>query len=511
MLNLLSLFIVVTLIAPSVTLAWTPTEARQLTPPERIGRLAEEAMMGQADRPDRKAVHSADLTGGDIAATVVITDTGFDPASVTVQTGEMVEWLNQTAETQRIVGGTPYRIYLPLVLRESTGAQVGAFAGVQSGGVVYRKSGEWGSGDIAPGERFTHTFTVTGEYPYFLAGVPDVTGMVIVQGAPQPDFEMSIAPTSRSVPVGESAQYTVALTATNGFTAPVTLSTSDLPAGVTETWRTNPVTPTASTLLTLTPTLDTPTGEHTFAVTGVGGGQSHDAQATLHVEGECTPITGASFTSDSPVELGQAMHFTATTSPANASVPLTYTWDVGEGPTQGNATMAHTFATTGTHAVTLTVANPCGTVTFTDTVEVVEADECIAVDNASFTSNSPVELGQTMHFTATTLPANATRPLTYTWDVGEGPTQDNATMTHTFAATGTHAVTLTVANPCGTATFTDTVEVTAAPLTPDFEIAAWPATQTITRGHSVSYTVAVTAVHGFTEAVALGSVPQQLR
>jgi RHS repeat-associated protein len=175
--------------------------------------------------------------------------------------------------------------------------------------------------------------------------------------------------------------------------------------------------------------------------------------------GACIGVSDVSFTSDSPVELGQTMHFTATVLPTDATQPFTYTWDVGQGPAQGNATLAHTFAATGTHAVTLTVANPCGTATFTDTVEVVEVGACIAVDDASFASDSPVELGQAMHFTATTSPANASVPLTYTWDVGEGPAQGNGTMAHTFAATGTHAVTLTVANSCGTATFTDTVEV----------------------------------------------------
>ena len=46
------------------------------------------------------------------------------------------------------------------------------------------------------------------------------------------------------------------------------------------------------------------------------------------------------------------------------------------------------------------------------------------------------------------------------------------------------------------------VVVTDSPA-PDFMLGAWPATQTITRGLSISYTVAVTAINGFNQAVVL--------
>ena len=224
------------------------------------------------------------------AETVDITDTGFDPPTVTIRPGETVEWVNQTSQVQRIAGGVPYLIYLPLVLRDAGGlTQLNRgnedITVMPSASQMLAQSDGWGSGDIQPSGRFTHTFTTTGECPYFLAGSLEFTGMVMVQEEPQPDFEIGVAPAARTVIQGGVVAYTVSLTATNGFTVPVTLSISGLPSGATLTWNANPVTPTGSTVLTVTTAASTPTGDHIFTIAGSGGGQSHDAQ-TRHLGGE---------------------------------------------------------------------------------------------------------------------------------------------------------------------------------------------------------------------------------
>jgi plastocyanin len=74
---------------------------------------------------------------------------------------------------------------------------------------------------------------------------------------------------------------------------------------------------------------------------------------------------------------------------------------------------------------------------------------------------------------------------------------------HTFAAAGTYPYYLR-----GEPGKRGRVVVEEVP-EPDFALAAWPATQTITRCQIVSYTVAVTALHGFAQPVGLevGGVP----
>jgi hypothetical protein len=71
-----------------------------------------------------------------------------------------------------------------------------------------------------------------------------------------------------------------------------------------------------------------------------------------------------------------------------------------------------------------------------ETVEIVELE-----------TNSPVELGETMHFSAT---VEGTEPYTYTWDFGGGGTgsgQSTANPTYLYDAVGTYTVTLRVENP----------------------------------------------------------------
>jgi serine protease AprX len=75
-----------------------------------------------------------------------------------------------------------------------------------------------------------------------------------------------------------------------------------------------------------------------------------------------------SFESDSPVALGQPMHFTAT---ITGTGPLTYTWDFGDGVGTGvGNSPVYTYPTPGDFVVSLRVEGPCGSQIVTGTVTV---------------------------------------------------------------------------------------------------------------------------------------------
>jgi uncharacterized repeat protein (TIGR01451 family) len=87
---------------------------------------------------------------------------------------------------------------------------------------------------------------------------------------------------------------------------------------------------------------------------------------------------------------------------------------------------------------------------------IVGLDLSFEVPEASFTSNSPITLGETAVFTNT---STGDPPLTYLWDFGDGITSTLESPTHIYEQFGTYTVTLTVENVYGSDIFTDTYTV----------------------------------------------------
>ena len=316
------------------------------------------------------AVSVSQSTDASVAATIRITDSGFDPDRVTIELGETVAWVNSTAQVHRVSGGFGYRFFLPLVIRNQATQRV---ATASSDTAVASATADWSSSDIQPGELFTHTFTTAGDHRYYLMGNPGLTGMITVGSALQPDFQLSVSPSSQGILPGTAAVYTVTITGSDGFSAPVTLSVDNLPTDAVAAWESNPVAPTASTTLTIATAATTVPGSYTMTAVGQSGALSHDTSLIVTIsEIPCLPVAGATFVSDNPVEVGQTVHFTASFSPADATTPITYTWDFGNGPEASNHVVSHTFAVTGTYPVTLTLTNPCSYASHTEYLLVVE-------------------------------------------------------------------------------------------------------------------------------------------
>jgi PKD repeat protein len=150
--------------------------------------------------------------------------------------------------------------------------------------------------------------------------------------------------------------------------------------------------------------------------------------------------------SASPVELGTAMQFSATVS---GDGPISYTWDFGGAGTQGGTDANPTFLydEVGTYTVTLEVANSCPSTYTAQIGVVVEPPPCEDVSIEALESDSPVELGVVMQFSAT---VSGDGPISYTWDFGGAGTQGGTDVNPTFLydEAGTYTVTLEVANNC---------------------------------------------------------------
>lgn len=107
------------------------------------------------------------------------------------------------------------------------------------------------------------------------------SGALTLDGRDQsPDFTLTVSPTAQNVCLPGNAQYTVTITSRTGFADPVTLSASGNPGAA--AFSPNPVTPppngSANSLLTVS---GFGPGAYPFAVVGVSGSLTHQANVTL--------------------------------------------------------------------------------------------------------------------------------------------------------------------------------------------------------------------------------------
>lgn len=289
----------------------------------------------------------------------------------------------------------------------------------------------WDFGDGSPGsstENPTYTYAQPGSYTVTLTasnilGSDVTTGTVAILLPPQASFTHAAI-----VAVGQ----------------PVSFSNTSTGDQLAFTWafgdggssnETNPTHAYASSgTYTVTLTASSPVGADSFS-------------SVVTVQQGPT----ASFTSSSPDALGEVTTFTNTSS-GNS---LSFAWDFGDGsPISSTENPTHTYTLPGSYVVTLTATNPIHSDIFTATVAILLPPQ------ASFSSNQPVQLGQTMVFTNTSTGDD----LSFSWDFGDGSTAVTTTNPiHLYTSAGTYTVTLTVTNPVGVSVSTQQVVVTELP------------------------------------------------
>ncbi len=197
------------------------------------------------------------------------------------------------------------------------------------------------------------------------------------------------------------------------------------------------------------------------------------------------------------VQTGTTQPFTATGTdqfghPISAQ-PVTWSVVGGDStidPTSGVLTAG---AMTGTFTVKATDGSVSGTTTFTVTGPPVLTSITVSPAGAS------VQTGTTQPFTATGTdqfghPISA-QPVTWSVVGGDSTIDPTSGVLTAGAMTGTFTVKATDGSVSGTTTFT----VTA----PDFSLSVSPATQSVRRGSTATYTVTIVPTNGFNASVQL--------
>lgn len=125
-----------------------------------------------------------------------------------------------------------------------------------------------------------------------------------------------------------------------------------------------------------------------------------------------------------------------------------YAWSFGDGESASGATVSHAYSQAGSYSVILTVTDDRG-LSASSLPQVIPVGAATPQAAFTFTPNSPVAVGTTVNFDATSgLPRDATITR-YQWSFGDTATpvvftSPNPSISHTFTTAGTYTVVLTV-------------------------------------------------------------------
>ena len=213
-------------------------------------------------------------------------------------------------------------------------------------------------------------------------------------------------------------------------------------------------------------------GPQTVTVFANNGNGPLPASRTITV----TPVTVSGVSLDGPatVQIGATAQFTASVSPLNATPPITYGWlasnQVGfpTPPAAGGITNARGFSwnVLGPQVVTVTASNDASAIA-TRTINV------LPINLTGVVISTPVSIqpvGSAFIFTATTSPANATQPITYTWSAANQSPQTitgaglTSTQVFTWNVLGPQVVTVTATNQGNTVIGTFIITVSVIPV-----------------------------------------------
>jgi PKD repeat protein len=214
---------------------------------------------------------------------------------------------------------------------------------------------------------------------------------------------------------------------------------------------------------------------HTYAAPGTftvtltvtdndGASSTCETTANITAEPNEPPICDANGPYSGTV--GQPVSFDGSGSSDPDGTIDSYVWDFGDGSTDTGSNPTHTYQTSGSFTVTLTVTdNDGGSSSCTTTAEIGDAPNEPPVCDANGPYSGTV--GQPVSFDGSGSSDPDGTVDSYVWDFGDGSTDTGSNPTHTYAAPGSFTVTLTVTDNDGaSSTCTTTAEIGEAPNEP---------------------------------------------
>jgi hypothetical protein len=403
---------------------------------------------------------------------------------------------------------------------------LGGFGGQVSLGVSGLPTGA--AGTFSPNPTTTNSnlavttdpSTPAGTYPLTITGTSGsltrtTSITLVVTAASGPDFSLSASPASGTVGQGVSAtSYSVTVNPINGFSSPVSLAVSGLPAGASATFDVNPTTTTSNLSVGIDSTA--PAGSYLLTITGAAGGLTRSTTVTLVVAGDfALSAAPASRTVGQGVN---ATSYSLTISPINgfsssvnlgvAGLPVGAAASFSPNPATTASTLNVTIdSTTPVGTYVLTITGSSGGLSHSTTVSlVVNADFAISVSPASQsvtgqgTATYTVGVTPLNGFSGTVSLAVSGVPAGASAAFNPNPTSTSSTLTVSVGpSTPAGSYTLTVTGTAGLSHSTTVTLVVNA----DFTLSAAPATITVPAGGKGSDVVTIQPLNGFSGSVTL--------
>ncbi len=206
-------------------------------------------------------------------------------------------------------------------------------------------------------------------------------------------------------------------------------------------------------------------GEYTatlFVEDNSGSTCSSDAD-NVNVKINKAPVAEAG--NNSTVCLGTEVLFDGSGSIGEAGEELSYVWDFGDGSTAEGATIAHTYAKGGNYKATLTVDDGLSTRCSTSSDSLI-----VSVNTQPSAGLNSVDIactGDTVNFDASSSSDADGDSLTYSWDFGDGTTEQNGPkVSHVYTSGGNYSVKLIVDDKKGTECSEDMAAINVTVNTP---------------------------------------------
>jgi len=147
--------------------------------------------------------------------------------------------------------------------------------------------------------------------------------------------------------------------------------------------------------------------------------------------------------------VGETLSFSGINSADPDGRIVSYTWDLGDGTAAGGVDVAHSYSAAGSYQVTLTVADDGG---LSDSAtQTVQVDEPVTNLPPAAVISGPTSglVGEMLSFSGADSADEDGRIVSYMWDLDGGTSGNGITVTHSYSATGSYTLTLTVTDDGG--------------------------------------------------------------